>query len=232
MNAQRRTGSVIGLILLIATTMACVFPLAGPQATKSTPTATPGLVATLPFVAGTATPTAALSAGGSSGLSGGNNGGGNGGTGGNNGGNNGGSNGDNGDSSNTIPTQLIEINAGPYVVNQIETLGGEAISGSVCSLTQPFSVLSVTSKVTFSFNFVPQDAQHGKVSYAYSIKSAGESHDATGNYTLNPVDKGGTLQLSMTVSDHVVFKGFDGNIPNRYKFNMVPSSNTSCPASP
>jgi hypothetical protein len=43
------------------------------------------------------------------------------------------------------------------------------------------------------------------------------------------VDKNGTLQLTMSVSDHVVFKGFDGNMPNNYKFNLVPSGDTPCP---
>jgi hypothetical protein len=126
----------------------------------------------------------------------------------------GGSNGSsNGGSNDGSPTQLLTTYAGPYVVKQIETLGGEVISGIMCSLTQPFGVLSNTPHVTFTFNFVPQDAQHGNVSYTYSIPKAGESHDAAGIYSLNPVDKDGTLQLSLSVSDHVVFKGFDGNIP-------------------
>jgi hypothetical protein len=118
------------------------------------------------------------------------------------------------------------------MVKQIETLGGEMISGVVCNLAQPFSVLSVTPKVTFSFYFLPQNTQQGKVSYTYSIQSAGESHDASGTYSLSQVSADGTLQLSLSVSDHVVFKGFDGNIPNRYKFNLVPSGSAPCPAVP
>jgi len=119
--------------------------------------------------------------------------------------------------------------AGPYVVKQIETLGGETISGVVCSVSLPFSVNSVTPKVSFVFGFAPQDAQHGQVTYQYSIPSAGESHDAKGNYTIGPADKDGTLHLSLSVSDHVVFKGFDGNIPLRYKFDLVPSTTATCP---
>jgi hypothetical protein len=130
------------------------------------------------------------------------------------------------------PTQLADLSGGPYTVKQIETLGGEAISGTVCSTSKPFSVLSVTPHATFTFIFVPLDARRGKVTYAYSIPSAGESHDAAGTYTLARVDKVGTLQLSLAVSDHVVFKGFDGNIPNRYKFNLVPSGGPPCPAAP
>jgi hypothetical protein len=119
--------------------------------------------------------------------------------------------------------------AGPYVVKQIETLGGEVISGVVCSLTRPFSVNSVTPKVSFVFVFVPLDDKHGKVAYMYSIPSAGESHDAKGNYTISPASTDGTLLLSLAVSDHVVFKGFDGNIPLHYKFDLVPSTTATCP---
>jgi hypothetical protein len=119
--------------------------------------------------------------------------------------------------------------AGPYLVKQIETLGGEVISGVVCNLTQPFLVNSVTPRVSFVFVFVPLDAQHGKVTYKYSIPSAGESHDAAGSYTTSPQSTDGTLLVSLTVSDHVVFKGFDGNIPNHYKFDLVPSTTATCP---
>ena len=232
MSTQHRTWGLIGVIGLIVVTMACALPGTTPQATKPTATATSALSATLSSPAGTATPTAGLSVGGGNGGTGGTNGGSNGGTGGSNGGSDGGTGGSNGsDNNGGSPTQLAETYGGPYVVKQIETLGGEVISGIVCSVTKPFSVLSVTPHATFTFYFVPQNAQHGNVSYAYTIPSAGESHDAKGTYTLNPVDKAGTLQLSMAVSDHVVFKGFDGNIPNRYKFNLVPSAETtSCPA--
>jgi|SRR5579859_658850 len=118
---------------------------------------------------------------------------------------------------------------GPYVVKQVETLGGETISGGVCSLTQPFLVHSTTPKVTFNFVFVPLDAKHGSVTYVYSIPSAGESHDAKGTYTISPPDPDGTLHLSLSVSDHVVFHGFDGNIPLSYKFDLVPAVNVPCP---
>lgn len=220
----------MGVIGLIAATMACALP--GPQASQ--PTATPTLAKLAPLLAATVTPTPTPGGiavtGGNGSVGGGNSGtGGNsGGTGGSNGGT-GSNSGDTGGSSETSPTQLPDIQGGPYVVKQIETLGGESISGVVCSVSQPFSVLSVTPHVTFSFYFVPKNAQQGTVAYAYSISSAGESHDASGTYTLSPVDKAGTLQLSLAVSDHVVFKGFDGNIPNRYKFNLVPSGGSPCP---
>ncbi|HET7377227.1 MAG TPA: hypothetical protein VFK30_10995, partial [Anaerolineae bacterium] len=122
--------------------------------------------------------------------------------------------------------------AGPYAVKQIESLGGEVISGGVCSLTQPFNVTSTTPHVTFMFYFVPQDTQKGKVTYAYSISSAGESHNAAGTYSLSPLGTDGTLQLSLSVSDHVAFKGFDGNMPLHYKFNLVPSATLSCSPAP
>lgn len=87
----------------------------------------------------------------------------------------------------------------------------------------------MTPKVTFNFVFVPAEANRGKVTYAYTIPSAGESHDAAGTYTIQPLVGTVKLVLSLSVSDHVVFKGFDGNIPNRYSFNLVPNSNISCP---
>ena len=118
---------------------------------------------------------------------------------------------------------------GPYLVKQIRQVGDETISGEVCSTTRPFSVTISTPKITFNPVFVPADANHGSLSYAYSFPSLGETHDAVGNYTLTNAGTDGTLLLSMTVSDHVVFKGFDGKMPIKYTFNLVPSSNTSCP---
>ena len=66
------------------------------------------------------------------------------------------------------------------------------------------------------------------MTYAYSIPSAGESHSATGTYSLSGPDQDGTLHLAMSVSDHVIFKGFDGNIPNRYAFDLT-ATDTACP---
>jgi hypothetical protein len=114
-------------------------------------------------------------------------------------------------------------------VKQVETLGGEAISGFVCNPSRPFTVAARTSKVAWTFVFVPRNGTAGNLSYAYSIPSAGEAHSATGTYTISPPDPNGTLRLSMAVSDHVTFKGFDGNIPLRYKFDLAPSANSGCP---
>jgi hypothetical protein len=120
---------------------------------------------------------------------------------------------------------------GPYVVKQIRSAGGETISGEVCSITDAFDVTFKAPAVTFITKFVPQNASSGNLSYAYSIPKAGETHDATGTYTLSLANADGTLLLSMIVSDHVVFKGFDGIKTVNYEFNLVPSTNTSCPAS-
>lgn len=83
--------------------------------------------------------------------------------------------------------------------------------------------------MAFVFVFTPLDAVHGQVTYAYSIPSAGESHDAKGAYTLAPAGADGALLLSLAVSDHVVFKGFDGNILNKYQFDLLPSATVACP---
>ncbi len=221
MSTQRRRGILISIIAIMAVTMACALPLAAPETGRPTETPTATGQAVLPSTGGgSGTGNSAGGSAGGSNSSGGNSGSGT------------GSANQGGSAASPEPTQLVDFSGGPYTVKQIETLGGETISGTVCSTSKPFSVLSVTPHVTFTFNFVPLDAQHGSVTYAYSIQSAGESHNAAGTYTLAGVDKAGTLQLSLTVSDHVVFKGFDGNIPNHYKFNLVPSGGPPCPAAP
>ena len=212
MNKPLRIHLAIAILGIIFVTIACALP----SGLTSTATPTGGVLGVL----------------GGSGSKGGSSGGGGGVGGGGGAGNAGGgsgSSGSNAGANDGSPTQLPDINSRPYVVKQIETLGGESISGVVCNLSKPFTVLSVTPRVTFSFVFAPTSSQKGGVSYSYSIKSAGESHNASGTYTISQVDTAGTLQLSLTVSDHVVFKGFDGNIPNRYKFNLVPTGDVPCP---
>lgn len=210
MSRQFRARSVIGVLGFILLTMACVLPGAAPQAVKETPTPTPA-------------PGVSADSGGPGGSNGASQGGSQGGNGAGSGGSSSGGTGA-GASASPTPTLLADISAGPYVVKQIQTLGGEVISGTVCSLTKPFGVQSTTPKVTFTFLFVPRDVLHGQVSYAYSVPKAGESHQANGTYTIVSLGSDGTLQLSLSVSDHVVFKGFDGNMPIRYKFNLVPTS--------
>ncbi len=208
MSTQPRMWRVIVGIGLIVMTMAC----------------------TLPSLVGTATPTPGLVAIGSKEGTGG-------GTGGGSGSGSGGNqslppSNETLPEATATPTIPLPNPGGPYVVKQVESLGGEVISGQVCSLSAPFSVNSATSKVAWVFNFIPKDAHHGILTYVYSIPSAGESHNATGSYTISPPDKDGTLHLSLQVSDHVTFKGFDGNIPVSYKFDLVPSGSTSCPPTP
>ena len=195
------------------------------------------MACSLPSLVGTATPTPGLVAVGSKEGTGGSNGG----TGGSNSGSGGGNNSSGNQSlppsNETLPeataTPTLPLpNAGPYVVKQVESLGGETISGIVCSSSHPFTVNAATSKVAWVFVFLPENAGHGNVNYSYSIPSAGEAHTASGKYTVSPPDKDGTLHLSLQVSDHVTFKGFDGNIPVSYKFDLVPSGNTSCPPTP
>jgi hypothetical protein len=211
MSTQPRMWIVIVGIALISMTLACA----------------------LPALAGTATPTPGLVTIGSKDGTGSSNSGADGSNGGTGSGTNGSdqsqppSNETSPDATATPPP--LPDPGGPYVVKQIESLGGETISGFVCSLTQPFIVNSATPKVAWVFNFLPQNASHGNVNYAYSIPSAGEKHTATGNYTISPPDKDGTLHVSLKGSDHVTFKDFDGKFPFTYKFDLVPSGNTSCP---
>ncbi len=132
----------------------------------------------------------------------------------------------------TTPTYTPTPRAGgPYVVTQTQTQGGEKISGQVCSVTNPFQVTVAAPKITFVFMFSPAAPDRGQFSYAYSIPGAGETHAAQGRYTLQTLQPAGagTLVLKMTGSDHVVFHGFDGNIPFRYQFSLVPAANLPCP---
>jgi hypothetical protein len=174
----------------------------------------------------TATPSLSLRDGGGSGGTGGSGGSGGGGT-----GAGGGSGSSNNGANLPVPKSLpAPEGRGPYVVKQLYSLGRETIAGQVCSRTQAFSVTVNSPHVTFAQNFVPEGPSQGKWTYAYSIPSAGESHDASGGYTLSPTGGDGTLLLAMTGSDHVVFKGFNGNMAISYSFQLVPSDSTSCPA--
>jgi hypothetical protein len=257
MNKIRRKWSVIVVTGLIVLTMGCLFPAAG-AAPSATPQSSAETLSTLPSAVRTPTPSLALdpalqtvtaqfaavetlaaAAGlptgapqsvGGGGSAGGSSSGSSGGSGSGSGGGSGSSGGNGPGSSDATATQPPPSpSGGPYMVKQIQTLGGEVLSGYACKVTQPFNVTSATPKVTFVFNFTPLDGQHGNVTYNYSIPSAGETHAAAGTYTFSPLGTDGTLQLSLAVSDHVVFKGFDGNIPLRYKFNLVPAGTSPCP---
>ena len=116
-----------------------------------------------------------------------------------------------------------------YVVKQTMSLGGETISGVVPCITAPFAVTSVTPKVTFVFQFIPAKALNGVFTYAYSISSAGETHSATGNYTISE-QKDGTLVLFMTGRDAVALPHFSGPFPVNYSFKLEPSGPSGCSA--
>jgi hypothetical protein len=120
---------------------------------------------------------------------------------------------------------------GPYIVKQTENQGGETVSGTVCDTRRPFVVHVVSPGVTFDWPFAPSGDSAGAWSYAYTFPSLGESHDASGTYTISPSDEDGTRQVATTGRDHVVFNGFDGMIPRNYSFDLVQSATTSCPTS-
>jgi len=212
MKIQHPLWHVITLVLVWLMVVSCILPLGGK------PTATPALPSphSTPGSSGT----------GKSGDPGG---------GGDPAGNGGpGSNGGSLDQPATqAPTPIpTPVSGAPYVVKQIQTLGDETVSGEVCDPARPFVVTSTTPRISFKMNFVPQTPGGGNLTYAYSFPSLGETHDARGNYTLKPTGSGGTLLLSMTVSDHVVFNGFNGNKAISYTFDLVPSQNTVCPKNP
>ena len=126
----------------------------------------------------------------------------------------------------TPSPELVTL-GGPYVVKQDMSLGGETIGGQVCSLTRPFVVAAQTPKVAWNFAFVPADAAHGAFTYAYNIASAGETHSASGTYTIGAGAEG-TLVLTMIGVDNVAFKGFSGPFPINYHFKLVPTPVAGC----
>jgi Divergent InlB B-repeat domain len=118
---------------------------------------------------------------------------------------------------------------GPYTVKQTQTQGGEVLSGGVCKITTPFVVTVAAPAVTFTFTFIPASATNGAWTYAYSIPSAGETHSASGVYSIGLPAPDGTLVLSMTGTDNVAFPGFSGPFPVNYQFSLVPSNFGPCP---
>ena len=204
MNINSRINRILIFSLILLTMLSCLLPSANTV---------------------TATPTPNISGAGGSGNNGGN-----GGPSGPGGGNGSGGSGGPDSSLTEIPTpEPTQQTGGPYIVQQTRHAGDESISGQVCSVTSSFVVTFVTGTVTFTISFVPADATHGTLSYAYNFADLGESHNATGTYTLHQIEDDGTLQLNMSASDHVVFNGFDGNIPMNYQFNLVPSMSVICP---
>jgi hypothetical protein len=173
-----------------------------------------------PAVGATATAPAAGGAGGAGGNGGGGNGG---------GGAGGGAAG--GAGSSPAPTASVTAPPGsPYKVKQTTSLGGEVVSGTVCDLTKPFNVTFATPPVTFTIAFRPRDGAGGALSYRYLLPRAGESHDASGTYTASVPGADAVVHVVTQVSDHVVFKGFDGIKPTTYAFDLVPAPDATCPS--
>lgn len=132
----------------------------------------------------------------------------------------------------TVPetTTTEAAPSGTYGVRQTQTLGGETISGTVCDIARSFTVHASTSKVAWTFAFVPSHAAAragtvtGTFSYAYQVPGAGESHIGSGTYRISAAAAKGTRTVSLAGRDRVVFHGFNGPIPVRYSFALVPSA--------
>ena len=133
----------------------------------------------------------------------------------------------------TLDPTVVPV--GPYVVRQTMTLADEKLEtpdGGVC-LNSIWRIPANTPKVSMLFVFDPHgvssSGQAGNTfGYAYQIPDAGEAHHAEGNYTLTP-NPDGSLRVSITASDHVTFKGFDGVMPIHYGFDLVPmGGDTTC----
>jgi hypothetical protein len=117
---------------------------------------------------------------------------------------------------------------GPYHVVKVMDLGGETLDGTVCAINQPFVVSMATPKITFDIQFVPTDKTQGTWTYAYNFADLGETHDASGSYTISVPAGDGTRSLTIDGSDHVVFNGFDGSFPMHYVIGLSPSAEAAC----
>ena len=115
------------------------------------------------------------------------------------------------------------------------TLAGEKLEtpvGGIC-VNSIWRVPANTPKVSMLFVFDPHGVNSSGLAgntfgYYYQIPSAGEEHHAEGNYSLTP-NPDGSLKVSISAMDHVTFKGFDGNIPVHYEFDLVPmGGNATC----
>ena len=116
---------------------------------------------------------------------------------------------------------------GPYHIVKVMNLGGETVDGVVCGIDQPFVVHMQTRPATFDIKFEPADKAHGMWTYAYDIPRAGESHNASGEYTVSPPAADGSRSLTIDGKDFVTFKGFAGPMPMHYVFGLSPISGRS-----
>jgi hypothetical protein len=84
-----------------------------------------------------------------------------------------------------------------------------------------------TRPATFDIKFEPADPLHGMWTYAYDIPRAGESHKASGDYTMSAPAADGSRSLTIDGKDFVTFKGFAGPMPMQYVFGLSPLSGDS-----
>jgi hypothetical protein len=97
-------------------------------------------------------------------------------------------------------------------------------AGGVC-IDRAFQIPTHNPSMSMLAMFDPTNGN--AFSYSYSVADLGESHDAQGTYTLTP-HPDGSITVSASARDHVVFNGFDGTITTRYAFDLVPMDGT-CP---
>ena len=117
---------------------------------------------------------------------------------------------------------------GPYHVVKVMNLGGETLDGTVCAINQLFVVSMVTPGVAFDIQFAPIDKTQGTWTYAYNFPDLGESHEASGSYTISVPAGDSTRSLTIDGSDHVVFNGFDGSFPMHYVMQLSPAVDVPC----
>ncbi|MCC6805181.1 MAG: SH3 domain-containing protein [Anaerolineae bacterium] len=118
---------------------------------------------------------------------------------------------------------------GPYTAQTTMNLGGVTVSGSVCTLEQPFEVtFTQTGIITWVIQFVPADAAHGTYSYSYSLADVGETARGEGTYTVSEAAADGSRTLAFEGTQTNNFTGGGVTMQLQYSFGLSPAASGAC----
>lgn len=118
--------------------------------------------------------------------------------------------------------------AASYQAEKVMNLGGETISGDVCSVNQAFVITLDAGVFSFPITFTPESGSQGAYAYSYALGGVGETHNASGTYTISDAAADGSRRLVMDGSDCVKFNGFDQCINMHYEIGLTPAAPGTC----
>lgn len=115
--------------------------------------------------------------------------------------------------------------AGPFSAQTIMDLGGVVVSGTVCTLDQPFEItFSQTEIITWVIQFVPTGAAQGTYSYSYSLPDVGETATGEGTYTVSDAAADGSRTLTFDGTQTNTFSGGSPTMNLHYELGLVPAA--------